>query len=258
MPRPKKGKAGTPTADDSNKPSNSGPVEIPTGGAPSAENGGDASKNPYVRDIEKYTQNCPFLFSHDPRSIVSNFTRFSFCRRIAKINKKKRQIELVEQKIAHLSEDEKKTTTLINKDERAKVSGKAAIMTQLQEYTEILNSMIAIGNDEEKARASEKSAGDADASSKLEAAKAEGKQEGIKEQRIVLQTLLKFLRLAGYRRATSGGEQAENEAIEKVLVMVYSNEESAIEAAHNIAFLSTKVIEETDGITCKLHVFLNI
>ena len=143
---------------------------------------------------------------------------------------------------------------MINRDERAKINNKASLLAQAKEYNDILQAFVTIAAEEDKSRATEKSTQESELAQKIEAAKEEGKREGVQQQRFVMQTLLKFLRLAGYRRATPGGEQADNDAIEKVLVMVYSSEEAAFEAADNIASGSDKIIEESEGITCKLPV----
>jgi len=165
-----------------------------------------------------------------------------------------RQIELLEQKIAHLTPEERETTTLINKDERQKMAGKAQIDNQLQEYHDILNSFVPLTSAEEEARAAERKAFEADLAAKAEQARKEGVEEGIRQQQKNMEVLLMFLRLAGYRRAVQDTDETENDAIEKVLVMVYSSEASALHAVQCLVSSSPDLVEGSNEITCTYSV----
>jgi len=131
------------------------------------------------------------------------------------------------------------------------MSAKSTLEKEHAEYSDIINSFTNITTEEEKSRSSEKAASDASLAAKIEEARKEGKETGVKEQQDVLHTLFKFLRLAGYRRAEPNDEVAENDAIEKVLVMVYSSEETATQATESMAKGSDEVVEGSENITCK-------
>lgn len=131
------------------------------------------------------------------------------------------------------------------------MSVKTTLDKEHAEYSDIINSFTTITTEEDKSRSTEKTASDASLATKIEEARKEGKQEGITEQQDVLHTLFKFLRLAGYRRAEPDGDPAENDAIEKVLVMVYSSEETATQATESMAKASDEIVEGSENITCR-------
>lgn len=112
--------------------------------------------------------------------------------------------------------------------------------------------MAAVAAAEDQQQASEKAAAEAEAAAKAEAARKEGYEQGVKDQQETLLTCFRFLRLAGFRRAMPDENAAENEAIEKVLIMVYSSEESATAAIESLAASKDEVIEGSEGVTCKL------
>lgn len=125
----------------------------------------------------------------------------------------------------------------------------------MKEYQDLANGLLAVAAAEEKSKAAEKETAEADAAAKLslkvEAARKEGFEEGYKAQKDVLLTCFRFLRLAGYRRAFPHENVVENEAIEKVLVMVYSSEESATAAIESLAESKEEVVEGSEGVTCR-------
>ncbi|KAK6502992.1 hypothetical protein TWF481_008028 [Arthrobotrys musiformis] len=174
-------------------------------------------------------------------------------KRLAKWSKKKRGIEAIEAKIAGMTLQEQGITKLINNDERKKLAEKATVEERVKEYQEIASGLLAVAAVEEKAKASEKEAAEAEAAAnlaaKVEEARKAGYEEGVKSQKDALLTCFRFLRLAGYRRALPDENVAENEAIEKVLIMVYSSEESATAAIENLAASKEEVVEGSEGVT---------
>ncbi|KAK6351087.1 hypothetical protein TWF718_004260 [Orbilia javanica] len=174
-------------------------------------------------------------------------------KRLAKWSKKKRGIEAIEAKIAGLTPQEQEITKLINNDERKKLAEKPTVEERVKEYQELASGLLAVAVAEERTKTSEKEAADAEAAAtltaKVEEARKAGYEEGVKAQKDVLLTCFRFLRLAGYRRALPDENVAENEAIEKVLVMVYSSEESATAAIENLAASKEEVVEGSEGVT---------
>ncbi|KAF3280185.1 hypothetical protein TWF970_002937 [Orbilia oligospora] len=174
-------------------------------------------------------------------------------KRLAKWSKKKRGIETIEAKIAGLTPQEQGITKLINNDERKKLAEKTTVEERVKEYQELASGLLAVAVAEEKTKTSEKEAAEAaaaaDLAAKVEEARKAGYEEGLKTQKEALLTCFRFLRLAGYRRAVPDDNVAENEAIEKVLVMVYSSEESATAAIENLAASKEEVVEGSEGVT---------
>ncbi|KAF3918934.1 hypothetical protein ABW20_dc0106349 [Dactylellina cionopaga] len=186
--------------------------------------------------------------SHETKHGSNAYTR-EIEKRLAKWSKKKRGIETIEAKISGLTPQEQEITKLINIDEKKKLAEKPLVEERAKEYQELLTSMTAIATSEDKAKVGEKEAADADVIAKVEEAKKAGFEEGLKAQKDVLLTCFRFLRLAGYRRAVPDDNAAENEAIEKVLVMVYSSEDSATAAIESLAASKEEAIEGSEGIT---------
>ncbi|KAJ6262207.1 hypothetical protein Dda_3012 [Drechslerella dactyloides] len=184
----------------------------------------------------------------DAKAGSSAYTR-EVEKRLAKWSKKKRGIEAIEAKIAGLTPQEVEGTKLINNDERKKLAEKTQVEERVKEYQDLLVSLSAIVVSEEKAKTAEKEAADAEIAVKVEEAKKAGFEEGVKAQKGVLSTCFRFLRLAGYRRAMPDENAAENEAVEKVLVMVYSSEDSATAAIESLAASKDEVVEGTEGVT---------
>ncbi|EPS41059.1 hypothetical protein H072_5042 [Dactylellina haptotyla CBS 200.50] len=200
--------------------STSATTETPTtnGGALDAKTGSNA----YTKEVEK---------------------------RLAKWSKKKRGIETIEAKIAGLTPQEQEITKLINNDERKKLAEKVQVEERVKEYHDILTSLAAIAIADEKTKATDKEAADAETAAKVEEAKKAGFEEGVKAQKEVLLTCFRFLRLAGYRRQVPDENPHENEAIEKVLVMVYSSEDSATAAIESLAASKEEIVEGAESVT---------
>lgn len=64
-------------------------------------------------------------------------------------------------------------------------------------------------------------------------------------------TLLKFLRLAGYRRSVRSENVQEDEAIEQVLVLVYSGDSAAMDACVKLAEGSLDPVGEEHVVSCE-------
>ncbi|KAF3911971.1 hypothetical protein AA313_de0204466 [Arthrobotrys entomopaga] len=196
---------------------------------------------------EKVTITTP-TNGHDSKPGSSQYTR-EVEKRLAKWSKKKRGIETIEAKIAGLTPQEQEITKLINNDERKKLAEKPLVEERVKEYHDLLSSLSAIAIADEKTQVSVKEAADAEIAVKVEEAKKAGFEEGVKVQKDVLLTCFRFLRLAGYRRAVPDDNVAENEAIEKVLVMVYSSEESATAAIESLASSKDEIVEGSETVT---------
>ncbi|KAF3921419.1 hypothetical protein ABW21_db0202200 [Orbilia brochopaga] len=214
---------------------------------PKAEDAIQAS-NP-VLDIAGSSSDKPGINgNNDAKAGSSAYTR-EVEKRLAKWSKKKRGIDTIEAKIAGLTPQEVEITKLINNDERKKLAEKVLVEERVKEYQDLLVSLSGLAISDEKAKVSEKEAADAEIAAKIEEAKKAGFEEGIKAQKEVLLTCFRFLRLAGYRRAVPDENVAENEAIEKVLVMVYSSEDSATAAIESLAASKAETVEGSESVT---------
>lgn len=148
---------------------------------------------------------------------------------------------------------------MINKDERRNIKDKQiteAVHQELSEVHEKLKTLIeaedkVLGDrlDEQK-RTYEAKLTDAVKDAKEEGLK-QGREEMVNEGNEKVNTLLKFLRLAGYRRSVKSENVQEDEAIEQVLVLVYSGDSSAMEACIKLAEGSTDLVGEGYDVSCK-------
>jgi hypothetical protein len=86
----------------------------------------------------------------------------------------------------------------------------------------------------------------------------QAKEEMLEQSNDRLNTLLKFLRLAGYRRSIKDENPnvEEDAAIEHVLVLVYSAD-AAMEASMKLADASSEPVGEEHTVSCKFLVFFN-
>ncbi|RVD88462.1 uncharacterized protein DFL_002647 [Arthrobotrys flagrans] len=235
---------------------------MPQGNKKSVANGSSGTSTPKAEETVQVTkeavvdaQASTSAASEKPSTNghISNLYTREVEKRLARWSKKKRGIEAIEAKIAGLTLQEQKITKLINNDERKKLAEKTTVEERVKEYQEFASSLLAIATAEEKTKASEKEAAEAEAAAnlatKVEEARKAGYEDGVRAQKDVLLTCFRFLRLAGYRRALPDENVAENEAIEKVLVMVYSSEDSATAAIENLAASKEEVVEGSEGVT---------
>lgn len=93
----------------------------------------------------------------------------------------------------------------------------------------------------------------------LEAAVRAAREEGMRTERAEtenknnsqLLSLVKFLRLAGYRRTEKSDNPDEDQAIEDVLVLVYSGDQTAMSACTKLAAGTSDIVSEAaPGVTC--------
>lgn len=84
----------------------------------------------------------------------------------------------------------------------------------------------------------------------VEEAKTEAQQETDQAARAKILTVVKFLRLAGHRRNNKSGDEDEDEAIERVLVLVYGGDQSAIDACLKLADGSEEPVDSFQ-VSCK-------
>lgn len=154
------------------------------------------------------------------------------------------------------------TTTLINKDERKKIADKPitkAIHKELQEVYDKLKEQIdteervwehKVENQQrqfdERLEASIKQAKD----ETFRRGFAEGTQNSINEGRNKVLTLVKFLRLAGFRRSVKSDIPEDDEAIEQVLVLVYTGDDSALDTCWKLSDGSPDMVGENHNISC--------
>ena len=84
----------------------------------------------------------------------------------------------------------------------------------------------------------------------VEEAKTEAQKETDQAARAKILTVVKFLRLAGHRRNNKSGDEDEDEAIERVLVLVYGGDQSAIDACLKLANGSEEPVDSFQ-VSCK-------
>lgn len=85
----------------------------------------------------------------------------------------------------------------------------------------------------------------------------QGKNEVAGEANNKLLSLIKFLRLAGYRRTAKSEQPEEDQAIEEVLILVYSGDNAAVTACTKLAAGSSDFVCESDtGVTCTFYTHL--
>lgn len=68
--------------------------------------------------------------------------------------------------------------------------------------------------------------------------------------------MVRFLRLAGYRRQAKSGNDQEDDAIERILVLVYGGDQSAVDVCMKLANGSDEKIDDFD-VTCTVLRFLD-
>lgn len=181
-------------------------------------------------------------------------------RRTRRYQKKMESIKKDEEKIKDLTPEELTTTTVLNKDQLAKIKHKPeteAVYNELSSLHDLYRSEF---ETIKKQFAERQEARDAEHEKQLTDAIKEayekgleaGRQEKDTETKNHLMSLLKFLRLAGYRRACPGDNTDEDKAVEAVLVQVYSGDDTALAASLNIEAGSSENVDEENLISCKL------
>ncbi|PWW74866.1 hypothetical protein C7212DRAFT_282581 [Tuber magnatum] len=156
-------------------------------------------------------------------------------KQLKKHAKKLDSIAKSEEKIKDLSEEEKATTKIINVDERNKIVGKPITLAVYEGLRECYENLLKASELEDKRLEAERVEAQAKLEKAVEEAKAEAREETDQAARAKILTVVKFLRLAGHRRNNKSGDEDEDEAIERVLVLVYGGDESAVDACLNLA-----------------------
>ncbi|KAF8246631.1 hypothetical protein K440DRAFT_644543 [Wilcoxina mikolae CBS 423.85] len=180
-------------------------------------------------------------------------------KRLKRQTKKLENIKRSEDKIKDLTEEEKETTNAINPDERRNLKDKRITEAVHKELVEVHQRLSTLTETEDKILADRFDEQKHMHEAKLAEAVKEAKEEGIKQGREEMvnegnekvNTLLKFLRLAGYRRSVKSENVQEDEAIEQVLVLVYSGDSSAMEACIKLAEGSTDLVGDGYDVSCR-------
>ncbi|KAG0130237.1 hypothetical protein HOY82DRAFT_579332 [Tuber indicum] len=165
-------------------------------------------------------------------------------KQLKKHTKKLDSIAKSEEKIKDLPEEEKATTKIINVDERNKIIGKPVTLAVYKELKECYENLLKASELEDKRLEAERVEAQARLEKAVDEAKAEAQKETDEAARAKILTVVKFLRLAGHRRNNKSADEDEDEAIERVLVLVYGGDQSAIDACLN---LSNGSEEPVDG-----------
>lgn len=164
---------------------------------------------------------------------------------------KQENIRKSEDKIKDLTEEEQAATKLINPDERSKIATKPITSAVYKELNEIHEVLKKVADAEDKRIDVEKAEADAKFGSAVTEAREEGRKAGAEEATAKILTVVRFLRLAGYRRQYKSPNDHEDDAIEKLLVLVYGGDQAAVDACLKLADGSKEVIDDFD-VTCML------
>lgn len=109
---------------------------------------------------------------------------------------------------------------------------------------------------EDKRVEEEKAEAEAKFTKAVAEAREQGRQEGLEEATAKILTVVRFLRLAGYRRQAKSGNDQEDDAIERILVLVYGGDQSAVDVCMKLANGSDEKIDDFD-VTCTVLRFLD-
>lgn len=152
-----------------------------------------------------------------------------------------------EEKIKDLTEEEQ--ATVIKLDEQNKIKTKPITSAVYEELSSIAEVLKKVSDAEDKRSEEEKAEADAKFASAVAEAREEGRKAGAEEATAKILTVVRFLRLAGYRRMAKSGNDQEDEAIERLLVLVYGGDQTAVDACLKLASGSDENIDDF-GITC--------
>jgi hypothetical protein len=127
--------------------------------------------------------------------------------------------------------DELVATKVINADQKAQILKKPALQAQLNQNEEMLTQYLKVDEQYRARAATDKAETDKIIQAAKDAAVAEAKEGFEKTQRANLLLLSQFLRLAAYRREEAQDpESDESQAIEGVLLAIYTGDEGAVNA----------------------------
>ncbi|KAL3595164.1 hypothetical protein FPOAC2_09486 [Fusarium poae] len=190
----------------------------------------DSFESPYIKEIQK-----------NIRNVNKKITNASKTDSLLAENPGKSLDELIESKI-------------INADQKAQILKKPALQQQLAQLEEQLTQYQKVDEQYKTRAASDK----AEWEKKLEKAKADGKAEAkgeaTKDLHDNLLVLSQFLRLAAYRREEAQDpESDESQAIEGVLLAIYSGDESAVQSMLKLVNGSDDQIVSVPGEQLQTH-----
>ncbi|VUC22784.1 unnamed protein product [Clonostachys rosea] len=186
-------------------------TESPAPSAVSGQERGDES--PYIRELQKNIRNVNKKISHDTDLEQTNASKTDS---LLKEHSGKSLEELVDSKI-------------INTDQKAQILKKPALQAQLTQLEEQLNQILKIDEQYRTKAAADKTVADQSLEKAKADAVAEAKESFDKTLRGNLLLLSQFLRLAAYRREeATDPESDESQAIEGVLLAIYTGDESAV------------------------------
>lgn len=160
-------------------------------------------------------------------------------------------IKRSEDKIKDLPEGEQATTTVINADERSKINTKPITSAVYEELKQIHECLKKVADLEDKRLEEEKAESETKFNNAVAESREEGRKAGVEEATAKIFTVVRFLRLAGYRRQVKSGNDQEDEAIERLLVLVYGGDQTAVDACLKLANGSEDIIDEF-GVTCMI------
>ncbi|KFA60876.1 hypothetical protein S40285_04855 [Stachybotrys chlorohalonatus IBT 40285] len=209
--------------------------------APAAQSGSKSSKKKVAPVIERTDSPAPSVGSGLPeRSGDSTGDSFES----PYIKELQKNIRNINKKLAHTSKtdaviaqhpgrslDDLVASKIINNDQKAQILKKPALQAQIIQFEEQLTQYQKVQEQYQERAAADK----AEWEKALEKAKAdalaEAKEEAEKKERGDLLVLSQFLRLAAYRREEAKDpESDESQAIEGVLLAIYSGDENAVAA----------------------------
>ncbi|KAF4967522.1 hypothetical protein FSARC_4907 [Fusarium sarcochroum] len=169
--------------------------------------GDDSNESPYIKEIQK-----------NIRNVNKKITNASKTDNLLSENPGKSLDELVSAKI-------------INTDQKAQILKKPALQAQLAQYEEQLVQYHKVDEQYRTRAASDKAEWEKNLEKAKADAVAEAKAEFTKSLHDNLLVLSQFLRLAAYRREEAQDpESDESQAIEGVLLAIYSGDENAVQS----------------------------
>ncbi|CVL05710.1 uncharacterized protein FMAN_10583 [Fusarium mangiferae] len=171
------------------------------------KNSDDSFESPYIKEIQK-----------NIRNVNKKITNASKTDSLLSQNPGKSLDELVESRI-------------INNDQKAQILKKPALQAQLAQYEEQLVQYQKVDEQYRTRAASDKAEWEKNLEKAKADAVAEAKAESTKSLHDNLLVLSQFLRLAAYRREEAQDPDSdESQAIEGVLLAIYSGDENAVQS----------------------------
>ncbi|BFZ60986.1 hypothetical protein YB2330_002043 [Saitoella coloradoensis] len=155
-------------------------------------------------------------------------------KRIRVLRKKQERIEKYEQQKAE-------GKVALNADQIALINSKEAVTTALTELSSLIEPFTNFTKESQSTNRDRLRSLQRAAANAVVKAREQGREEGRKDVLV----LVRFLRTASYVRVNPRGSDAENDASEAVLGMVYEGNEESCEIVRKIASESTETIPES-------------